>query len=242
MRERTPFVVALAVLLAACGGAQAATPAADPTTPETPPTTAASTEPAVPTTEPVAVPKTAAPPTPTAPPPPTSTNPVVTLTETTDPPTTDPISEEVQARLDVIERTEASWEVVRALFENPHDELLAAQLDDYLVDSQLEGFRNLLWEFRSGNFRSVPRPGRPEVYSVDPASLVINLDAGSATVQVCHIDTAIIVETGGNSDGTDRVALDEIETSVIELDLRLVGGNWKVSRARAPEVEITTCR
>jgi hypothetical protein len=143
--------------------------------------------------------------------------------------------------IEVIDRTEASWQAVLTAFRDPFDEAKAAALAEYFTGNQLEGFNNLIEEFRAGNFRSVPNPGEPEIYDVDPRSVALSLDAGIATVQVCHLDTSLIVETGGNPDGTDRVVSDDIEREIVELDVIRIDGVWKVDSARAPETEIARC-
>lgn len=141
----------------------------------------------------------------------------------------------------VLDRTEQSWGVVLTAFGDPFDDAKVAALEGYFTGNQLEGFNNLIDDFRTGNFELQPRADMTDTYDADPRSLALSLEADFATVQVCHISTALTVEVGGNPDGSDRVVADEIEQSIVELDVVRLDGLWKISSARAPETEIAEC-
>ena len=180
---------------------------------------------------------------PTTSPPPTNSDGTTTepTTRPTEPPTSSDIDDFARQAAEIIERTEASWDVVLAAFQDPFDEDKAAALDEYFTGNQLEGFNNLLDVYRRDGVRAVQREGISDTYEADPRSLALDLEGGRASLQVCHVETSLVVETGGNPDGTDRVISDDLEEQIVELDVIRVDGTWKVSRARSPETEIASC-
>lgn len=236
MRSRVAMAVAAITLLAACNGDDDAEPTTttavhleETTTSSARPTTTAAPDPE--TT------RTTAPETSTTQEQSTTTN----VVPATDPTTTaDPDDYTAQGVL-VIKRVEESWRTVRMLLDDPFDDDKLAALDGYFTGNQLEGFRNVVQDYRDQNLRSVDNPDVPEVYTAEPASLALDLEAGRATVQVCHRDSTLLVETAGNPDGTDRVVIDDVSEMIVELDVKLVDGVWKVSSARVAETEIAQC-
>lgn len=251
MRRRWIICVSLVAVAACSGGddeassttalstvasAPPTTPAPEPTdTTEAPATTAppATTAAAVATTEP---------PVETTAPPVETTAPPVETTDPSDPTTTVSSDEAVQARFDVLERAEAAWPTAtRPVYNDPFNDELVANLENFYTGNLLEGINNVVQQLRDGNFRTIPRDDQPEIYVADPRSLAVNVESGRATVQVCHINTAILIQVGGNPDGSDRIAEDEIREQIVELELLLVDGVWKVASANEPETEIATC-
>lgn len=238
MSFRSAATAAIVVMVVAgCNGDDDSTDTTSVTSAET--TTSEATEPTASTDAPVTTTEPTS--TSTTPPTvPTTTGTPTSTTDTTNPGTSSPDDFATQA-IEVIERAEASWNSVLVAFGEPFNDDKVAALSDFFTGVQLEGFNNLIGQFREGNFRLVPRTDMQDTYEAEPRSLTLSLEDGFATVQVCHIETSITVETGGNPDGTDRVAADEIEQQIVELDLVRIDGVWKIENARAPETEIAQC-
>lgn len=236
------MTIAALLAVAACNGDDDAATTTVTVQPSQPGSTTAET--ATETTGPPTTSTSNPPPTTETTPPTTAPRPTTEPTaETTDPPTTtdQPVDDFAAQTLVVIERTEASWEIVLAAFRDPLDDAKVEALDEYFTGNQLEGFNNLIDLYRADGVRAVAREGMSDTYEVEPRSLALDLEGGRATVQVCHIETSLVVETAGNPDGTDRVISDDIEQQIVEVDLVLADGTWKASTARTPETEIATC-
>jgi hypothetical protein len=62
--------------------------------------------------------------------------------------------------------------------------------------------------------------------------VIVDVERGIATVQVCNVNTLIKVQRLG--DGTDLVIDGGVSEQVEEIDLERIDGVWKVSGARRP--------
>lgn len=166
-------------------------------------------------------------------------------TDSTAPPTTsDPdIDAAVQARLDVIEAVELSFAASLAVRQDPLEDARVEALEMYYAGNQLEGWRNIADRYREQNLRLLVNPQQPDMVLVELASIAVNGELEFATLQVCEVLGGTLVEVGGNPDGSDRVIADDVERTVVELDIVLDGDAWKVQSAREPlaEEQIATC-
>jgi hypothetical protein len=207
-----------AVAFAACGGdGSAEPPATSAAVPNTAPSTilAPATTPAPTTTEPAAV---------------------VTTTQAPTVETTAPMSEEEQAKQAVIEAAEHAWWVFNeAKLDPTNDEKVDAVFDAYTGDARA-WIETYLIEQVSANRHSVTLMATPATLAVYPESVSVDLDTGTATADVCEINSNITIEQGGNADGTDRVIDDSITAYHSRQGFELVGDEWQL----ASSVDIET--
>ena len=199
--------LAVVLVAAACGGDNNADP---PATSAAVPNTAPSTI-LPPTTDPA----------------PTTTAPAPTTTPTVPtPPTTTEPSEEEQAKQAVIEAAENAWYVFNEAKLDPADTLrTSAAIDAYTSDAQA-WVRDYLEEQRASNRRSVTFEPAPAAITVYPDSVQLDLASGTATVDVCDLNSNTTVEIGGNPDGTDRVLDDSVTAYLARNTFQLVDENW----------------
>ncbi len=221
-------MIALVLVAAACSGddaSDAATTGVPTTTSAAPSTTAApetttttsTTESPVPTTSSTAVTDTSSP---TSVPAPDST---------LDP--NDPVAQ-AEAVLAAVEAAmRASVNAVRS----PSDDRVVAQLSDHYTGVLLEGWRNVVADYRANNLRQLENTVEPDAFVAELASLAVSASGTLATVQGCEITSGIVVEIGGNPDGTDRVIEDGIGRTVLELEVVVEDGAWKVRDAIEPD-------
>jgi len=141
----------------------------------------------------------------------------------------------------IIETAERSFLIYNAALHDPFDDEKVDAIADVYTPRLVEGWMNIIEEYRTDNLRSVPSPDNPARYDVDINSVEVNLNNGTGSVQVCHLNTFVEVEVGGNADGSDRVVDDEVTERVERLDLIREDGVWKINKASLPdESEILT--
>lgn len=186
-------------------------------------------------------------------PPPSTTQATSPTTETSTSPTTQPTTtsqvpdttldpdDRAANTLAIIETVERSFAVYNAALSDPFDDERAAALNAVFTPRLVEGWMNIIEDYRENNFRSVPNPDAPARYVVDVNSVEVNLENGTALVQACHLNTFVKVEVGGNPDGTDRIVENEITEQTEQLELVREDGIWKINAASLPdETQVVT--
>lgn len=225
--RRSPAALALATLVAvtACNGDDAAPTDLAPTTTDVAESTSAPSTSTTPTTTPTTPVTTAAP------------------VEATASPTTASTTSETDPRFAILDAVEAASAALRAIVRDPFDDVKLAALDEFFTGRQLEGWNNVIASYRRDNLRQIENSEEPDEILVDLASIAVSEDGASAVLQACSITSGIVVETGGNPDGSDRVIEDRIGRNVVELELIQQGGTWKLSSARSPDEneQIASC-
>ncbi|MDJ0771391.1 MAG: hypothetical protein QNJ12_21575 [Ilumatobacter sp.] len=245
MGSRAALAAAVVAMLAAgCNGdGDAAT-----TTTEERPTSTATSEPEV-TSPPTSAPPSSdtTSPSTSAPEPTTSTSdattPSTAPTTSSEPSTSLDPDDVVANTLAIIETVERSFEIYNAALNDPFDDDKVAALETVFTARLVEGWTNIIEDYRANDFRSLPNPDMPARYDVDVNSVEVNLSNGTGGVQVCHLNTFVKVEVGGNPDGTDRIVDDDVTERVEQLELVREGTTWKVNRASLPDDDevVTPC-
>ena len=138
------------------------------------------------------------------------------------PPTTTELSEEDQAKQAVIEAAENAWYVFNeAKLDPTNDDKFEAALAAH-TGAARSGVEQVLTDYRASNQRSVSSTSQQASIAVDPASVTLNGARDVASLEFCRVGSNVLVLTGGNPDGTDRVLDDSInaykerETYVLE--------------------------
>ncbi len=135
----------------------------------------------------------------------------------------------------IVDAVDASWQASLDAVRDPFSDEKLALLDEHFTGVLLEGWRNTVSDYRERNYREIENPDEPDAFEVELASVAVNEFGTFAVVQGCSITSGVIVEVGGNSDGSDRVIEDGIGRTVVELELVKEDGQWKVEDARSPD-------
>ncbi|WP_300625526.1 hypothetical protein [Ilumatobacter sp.] len=237
------MLAAAALVLVACNGDDDTTP----TTPTTPPSATpdsavvTSTSETSPTTD--AVVPTTAPDTSTttdSTPPPSTSDPAPTSIETiplTVPSTTEvPLDDLTAEEREVVEFVLESFRLFNELRLDPtnddkYDAALALR-----TGASLDASRGLIDEYRENGLMGTPFPNLPSTITPFLDTITIAEDGSSASVDVCWLNSNILVEVGGNPDGTDRVLNDIISAEYERYTLTRVGGAWLIASIAGGEV------
>ncbi len=232
--RRGALIVAVLAVTACSGGDDPdadATTLAPPTTPT--PTTAAPTTAAPTTTAPpatTALPVTQAP-----------TNPPSTTTPPVSAPVSEPVVPEDTRRV-LVDLARRSWELFNDAKLDPTDDAKVAAIGDVRMGASADFVIEVLGRYRTENWRSVANPTVPASITPYPETLRLDPSGDSATMRFCQVNSNIVVEVGGNPDGTDAVIADGALIEIGELTFTLVDGAWFESNViqidRQPEVTV----
>lgn len=172
----------------------------------------------------------------------TTSAPPETTASTTEPPTTTLDPDDLAANtLAIIETVERSFEIYNAALNDPFNDEKVAALSEVYTPRVVEGWMNIINEYRENDYRSLPNPELPARYDVDINSVEINLRAGTGSAQVCHLSSFIKIQIAGAADGSDLVIDDEITRQVEQLELVQEDGIWKINGASLPaDSEVVT--
>ncbi len=220
MTRLTAAALAVALLATACSGGDddaatvtTTTPITDDTV-DTVATTAPTTAPttAVPTTVPATT-STAG-----------TTEPDDPATTTEPTATTEPDDDaDRQAVLDAVVE---SWRVFNEAKLDPTNDDKVAALSEVTGGELLVNSIEVIARYRAENKRSVTNPDVPAAIVLYPDTLQVDQEAGTAQVDYCRIGSNILVEIGGNADGSDLVLDDTVNTYVERSLLVLEEGRW----------------
>jgi hypothetical protein len=174
------------------------------------PSVASTTEPTTTTTiAPTTIAPTTIAPT-TTPPPPTTIDPDVAL------------AQEVEA--DLLEADRLENEASQEPFDTERERAALERRLGFAADS----LRQKLQSYRERGVAIRPNPQVPASLTVEvPAQLVVE-GGDVATVQVCEVNSWILVEVGAGPDGSDAIVNPDVVTSRSTVFLRNENGVWKV--------------
>lgn len=221
MSPRARAVVAATLLLGACSGGSDA-----PETAESPlgsaavtiaDTTAATTSSPAPATTAAAI----APPTTAATP--ASTTAAATAAVTA--PATIP-SDPAVAQQQVIDTVIAAWQAYRAAIRDPLDEDRLAAMATLISGPKLQRSVQEIANVASSGIVARENPTTPAALDIDEQTVVVDLAAGTASVEYCRIGSDLGVKIGGNPDGTDQIVVDEVNAYHERSDLVFRDGRW----------------
>jgi len=164
---------------------------------------------------------TVAEPVPTSPAPTTTIAPPTTQTPTTTIDPAETLAAEVEADFREADRLgrEASMD--------PFDADKEAAALERRLGVIAENFAAKLAEWRELNYALRENPDVPVSITVEvPATLVVE-GGDVAEMQICEVDSWIIVEVGAGPNGSDAIVNDEVVASRATVFLRDVGGVWQ---------------
>jgi hypothetical protein len=161
----------------------------------------------------------------TSPPPatdPPSTDPATTIAPTT---TLDPaatLAAEVEA--DFLEAFAALYEAVQ---DPGDDEKLSTALDWHVAPNR-RFIADQLEEYRLNGWIARPNPDVNAVVVIEVPAILLDPSDDAAELQVCEVDSWIVVEPGAGPDGSDALVNDELNTYRSTYFVRRVDGRWLV--------------
>lgn len=138
--------------------------------------------------------------------------------------TTDPAAGDVDPS--VIDAVVASWRAFNEAKLDPTNDAKLAALGDTTGGDLLQNSIDVVARYRAENKRSVTNPDVPAAIVVYADTLVVDDVAGTAQVDYCRIGSNILVEVGGNADGTDLVLDDTVNTYIERSSLVFEGDHW----------------
>ena len=220
MTRLTAAALAIALLATACSGDDDAV-----TVTTTTPVTDDTLDTVV-TTAPTTVPTTAVPTTV-----PATTSAPATTTEPDDPATTtDPSAttepDDDATRQAVLDAVVESWRVFNEAKLDPTNDDKVAALSEVTSGELLVNSIEVIGRYRAENKRSVTNPDVPASILLYPGTLQVDQKAGTAQVDYCRIGSNILIEIGGNADGSDLVIDDSVNTYIERSLLVLEEGRW----------------
>lgn len=158
-----------------------------------------------------------------------TTEPVVTSTSpstTESPPTTTDPAETLAAEVeaDFLEADRLGREASQDPF-NAEKEQAAL---DRRVGFAENNFRNRLAEYRAQNYAIRPSPSTPASVIVEVPAALVPGGEDVAQIQICEVDSWVVVEVGAGPDGSDAIVNPDVATYRSTVLLREVGGTWKL--------------
>lgn len=151
-----------------------------------------------------------------------STDATTTVAET-GPTVTSAIADpEVQA---VVDAARASWSAYIDAIRDPGNEETLLELAETKRDDALDSAVGIVQELIASNQRAVESPDVPTAFVARPES--VQIDGPSAIIEYCWVGSDIIVEMGGNDDGSDRVVNDDIVIFVERERFELIDDRWR---------------
>lgn len=216
LRRALATAAVAALALAACNGDDdpPAGTSATPTTatqPTSPPTSQPTTQLSPPATDatPATTPPTAAP-TSVPEPPPTTAEPD---TATVD---------------DVVAALVESRRLLDDALLDPTDDAKAQAASAMYAGDALDRVANLIAGYRADGTAEVTSTDNPSRVVPYDETVVIDGEAGTASLQYCFVNSNLTVEVGGSPDGSDRVLDDRVIINLERDDFALLDGRWKV--------------
>jgi len=209
--RRLALAASLTLVFSACSGDADASPG----------TTVAAEAPATSTTDAVAPPEATAPTTEPAP----DTSPPTLPAEPTTTATSAPPDED-QVKQDVINAAIASWTAFNDLKLDPTNDDKLAALAQTATGTLLDRSIEVIVDYRVNGKRSVVNERAPSYLLVDTETVNVDLGSDLVTLESCRVSSNILVEVGGNADGSDRVLDDSIVTYRESSEFVRIDGRW----------------
>jgi hypothetical protein len=214
------LTLATSVIVGACSGGSEPDEATASTTTPAPVVTTAPT-----TSAPATTPSTTSAPTTTATAPTTSAPITEPSVDDTAPPA--PTSVDMaQVEQDVINAVAASWNAYLEAARDPFDPEKLERMVLTTSGGTLELRTKSVAEIAASGVISRPNPDVPATIDFYDDTIIVNLEAGTASVEYCRVGSDLGVVVGGNPDGTDKVVVNEHNAYHERVDLVLTGGRW----------------
>lgn len=222
--RRLIVVVSLTLLAAGCSGDDDASPAT--TAAITADSAASTTTDASTTTSSVATTSTTDPTTTTTTEPPPTTEPADTTVPATLP--ADLTEEEFEAlRDEVIAAAVAAEEAFDLAKRNPTDEATLSELRNVMTAERRQWVAdNFIVPYVINGLEEQPNPDLP--FAVEPrlATFTVDPSAGTASLEICTVSSNLLVEPGGNADGSDKVHDDQFAAVLVRREMVFDDGRW----------------
>ena len=155
---------------------------------------------------------------------------------TTDPPTTDPSTTlaptttldpaaalAAQVEADFLEADRLGREALM----DPFDTAKEATALERRLGVIADNFRNRLFDYRSGNLAIRPNQGAPASITVEVPAVLVREGADVAQLQICEVDSWVVVEVGAGPNGTDAIVNPDVVSYRSDVFMRNVDGIWR---------------
>lgn len=155
----------------------------------------------------------------------TAAAPTTTTTTTNAPTTTIDPAEALAAQVEADYR-----EAIRLADEalkNPFDAEAEAAALDRRLGVVRENFADRLAQYREDNFAIRENEAVPAAITVEIAARLIPPSDDVVEMQVCEVDSWIVVEVGAGPDGTDGIVNPDVAAYRAQIFMRNVDGVWK---------------
>jgi hypothetical protein len=155
----------------------------------------------------------------------TSTTPSSTAatTTTSTSPTTEVEDRAAAVEADLLEAFRLGDEALQ----DPSDEQAEAAALDRRLGFIAERFAQTLAEYRTKNYAIRPNVDVPESVTVELPPTFLGADGEVAEVQICEINSWILVEVGAGPNGTDAVVNPDVIATRAMIFMRLIDGTWR---------------
>lgn len=142
------------------------------------------------------------------------------------PSTTAPLSEEEQAKQAVIQAAERTWRLYNeAILDPTNDEKVQAARASMSGDA-LASATQIVDGYRVNHQRAISSSVIPVSIDIDPSTVELSSSQDVATVEFCRVGSNVLVQAGGNPDGSDLVIDDTINAYLERETYQLVAGEW----------------
>jgi hypothetical protein len=156
----------------------------------------------------------------------TEPDPTTTIATTiTDAPTTtiDPgetLAAEVEA--DLLE----AFQFGRDASQDPFNATKEQAALDRCLGSIADGLAASLADFRARNYAIRPNRETPASVAVESSARLLGVDGDVAEVQICEVNSWVLVEIGAGPNGTDAIVNPDVIASRAAISMRQVDGIW----------------
>jgi hypothetical protein len=154
-----------------------------------------------------------------------------------------PLDELTAEEREIVESVLEAFRLFNELRLDPtNDELYEAALAAR-VDPARAAAQQIIEGYRSDGLRSRPFPGLPASITPFLDTLTIGDDGADASVDVCWLNSNILVEVGTGEDGGDRVVNDVISSQYMRYEVQRSDGRWLLKNILGGDVfeGATTC-
>jgi hypothetical protein len=213
MRVVVSGLVVVGLTLGCSGGDEVATtvPTAPSTVAEVSATTATTTRP-TPTTLPASTVS-----------PPSS---VVTIPFTVPPLSTTPTLPPGDPATDVVAFVQEHFRLYNEARLDPTNDATVAAAAATMTGGALSKFQEIIADYRARGVRELSLDQLPARIDVDPSSLA--MDGVNATIEVCWLNSNLLIKPAGNPDGTDEIVDPSVSASSQRYYLSFASGAWLV--------------
>jgi hypothetical protein len=128
-----------------------------------------------------------------------------------------------QAVLDAVVR---SWRAFNEAKLDPTNDGHTAALSEVTGGDLLASSIEVVARYRAENQRSITHPHVPATIVPYQDTLIIDTATSTAQVDYCRVGSNILVEVGGEPDGSDRVIDDSVNTYIERARLSFQNGRW----------------